>query len=192
MGISIGEKYRVSQFQRPSEGVVYFTVENLCQEQGGQCAMPLAKLAQHCGLAVSTASRAVLALAKQGLIQYRRGYNQTRPSLFALSYTQRKIGAPNPNDSDPVNIYTGDNDIGKLVHKQNEESKHEPVNKLAYRVADGLGDLKNLALYMSYCRRFPQDIILKAFVRAREVEPNKIKKSRGALFNYLCQKMYAK
>jgi hypothetical protein len=201
MDNTVHQKQPVFQFQRPSEGVVYFTIENLCKETEGQVVMPLAQLARHCGLSVSTTNRAVLALTKRGLIQYRRGYNQTRPSIFGLPETgetisestpaRRTIGTPNPIDSDPVIIYTGDIDIGNTVHKHHAESESEPVDNLAYRVADGLDDMKNLALYRNYCRRFPTDVILKAFVRAREVSPHKIKKSRGALFNYLCTQMYA-
>lgn len=197
------QKHPASQFQRPSEGVVYFTLEKLCKEGHGRCVMPLSKLAHHCGLSVSTTNRAVIALTKRGLIWYRRGYNQSCPSQFGLADTpeklpsrtiaRRKIGTPNPNDSDSVlNVNSGDIDIGNAVHKQNDGSKNEPVDNLAYRVADGLGDMKNIALYRNYCRRFPTEIILNAFVRAREVAPNKIKKSRGALFNYLCKQMYAK
>ncbi|PIZ82103.1 MAG: hypothetical protein COY02_00690 [Parcubacteria group bacterium CG_4_10_14_0_2_um_filter_41_6] len=60
--------------------------------------------------------------------------------------------------------------------------------RLAFQVADGLEDVKNLRLYESYCRRYPAEVILAAYVRAREVSPDKIKKSRGALFNFLVQK----
>jgi len=105
-----------------------------------------------------------------------------------------KIGIPNSYDSDSdhlKNISIGDNDIGEIVHKQNEDSEDETTERLAYRVADGLGDMENLKLYQSYCRRFSSDIILKAFVRAKEPTPDKIKVSRGALFNFLVQ-LYAK
>jgi hypothetical protein len=192
----------IPRFERPSEAVVYWALENLCEGAGGRYMMPLPKLAQRCGLAVSTTNRAVLSLTKQGLIQYHRGYNQSRPSIFEIPLSQShrgekvsskrtarpKIGILNPNDSDSINnISIGDNDIADAVHKQNEESESTKGERLACQVADGLDDMKNLRLYQSYCRRYPADIILKAFARAREPSPDKIKKSRGALFNFLVQ-----
>ncbi len=193
------------KFNRPSESVVYRTLEDLCKGTGGRIKMSLSDLAQHCGLSISTTNRAVLDLTKRGLILYYRGYNQSRHSVFevpagrekllAKTTAQSKIGIPQPNDSDSdsvLHVNAGDDDIGEVVHKQNVESGDTPEDRLAYRVADGLDDLKNLALYRSYCRRFPVEIILNAFARAKEPEPHKIKKSRGALFNFLVTTLYAK
>lgn len=196
---------------------MYWTLENLCEGAGGRYMMPLAKLAQRCGLSVSTVNRAVLSLVCRGVIKYRPGQNQSRQSIFEIplkgsggtvagrvpkgrgeklsqnATARPKIGIPNRNDSDldNNNVYTGDSDIGKDVHSQNEDTEVEAAERLAHRVADGLNDMKNLRLYQSYCRRFPADLILKAFVRAREPAPDKIKVSRGALFNFLVQ-LYAK
>ena len=164
--------------------------------------LPLPKLARHCGLSVSTTHRAILSLVKRGIITYRRGYNQSRPSIFEIplqegqenisqdATAQVKIGIPKTNDSDNIikDLYISDkDDIAPFIPKQNEQSRAEAEDRLAHRVAEGLNDLKNLALYLSYCRRFPAEIILKAYVRAREPHPDKIKVSRGALFNFLVQ-----
>ena len=211
-------------FERPSEAVVFWTLENLCGGAGGRYMLPLRKLARHCGLSVSTTNRAVLSLTRKAAIQYRRGYNQSRPSIFEipqdtgeeLSHSTgavAKIGIPPPSDSDNNinNLSIGDINDRREVHKQNEDSEsgqaqrsrrggvdREPMGKedsgssdkerLAYRVADGLDDLKNLRLYQSYCGQYPTEVILTAYVRAREVSPDRIKKSRGALFNFLVQK----
>jgi len=205
------------KFERPSEAVVYWTLENLCGGAGGRYMLPLAKLAKRCGLSVSTVNRAVLSLVCRGLLKYRPGQNQSLQSIFEIplkgpggtvagraplgmgkklspkTTARPKIGIPNRNDSDldNNNVYTGDSDIGKDVHRQNEDTETEAAERLAYRVAEGLDDMKNLRLYQSYCRRFPADLVLKAFVRAREPAPDKIKVSRGALFNFLVQ-LYAK
>ena len=186
-------------FERPSEAVVYWTLENLCAGAGGRYMLPLPKLARACGLSVSTTNRAVLSLAKRGAITYRRGFNQSRPSIFEIplpagngnlspsKIARPKIGIPNSSDSDSIikDLYKGDKNDIAAVSKQNEEGASEAQERLAHRVAEGLNDLKNLALYRSYCRRFPPAIILTAYTRAREVHPDKIKVSRGALFNFL-------
>lgn len=191
-----------SQFKRPSEAVVYWALENLCTGSGGRISLSLSKLAKHCGLSVSTTNRAVLALTARGMIQYRRGHNQSRKSVFALppggetlpdrTVGRRTIGIPTTNDSDSdTDSIMGDNDIEQAVHRQNADTEDTPEDRLAHRIADGLDDLKNIALYKNYCRRYPTELILHAFMLAREPEPSKIKKSRGALFNWLVKKMYA-
>jgi hypothetical protein len=197
-------------FERPSEAVVYWTLENLCGGAGGRFMLPLSKLARHVRLSLGTTKRAVASLSRRGLIQYRRGFNQFRPTIFEFpsAYTKvsvdksrgeelsqettarPKIARPNPNDKSSIttDLSLGDNNDREVVHRPDQA---EAVDRLAYRVADGLGDMKNLGFYRSYCRRFPADMILKAYVRAKEPHPDKIRVSRGALFNFLVQ-LYAK
>lgn len=192
-------------FERPSEAVVYCALEGLCRGGGGRITLPLPKLAEHVRLSLCTTKRAVTSLTKRGLIGYRRGQNQHEPSVFEMppgaveavptEAVERPIIA-RPSNSDvlanPEELLFGD-DIDQVVDQ--EYAKHreldEAEERLACRIADGLGDLKNLKLYRSYCRRFPADMILKAFVRAKEPTSHQIKVSRGALFNYLVQH-YAK
>ena len=165
----------------------------------------LRELAQHCGLSVSTTNRAVLSLTKQRLIQYRRGYNQNRPSIFeipqeageslsAKGSAVRGIGVPPPSDKRciPSDLYTGDRGDRIAVHRENADSDNSAEDGLARQIAGGLDDLKNLRLYQSYCRRYPAVLVLKAYIRAKEISPDKIKKSRGALFNHLVSKVYGK
>lgn len=197
------DRFRV-KFERPSEAVVFWALENLCGGAGGRFMLSMRKLAKFCSLSVNTTNRAVLSLTKKGAIQYRRGYNQSRLSIFEIPQNTgeklsqgktavAKIGVPPPSDSDTNinNLYTGDVSDRRDVHKQNRDSDDSAEERLAYRVAEGLGDMKNLRLYKSYCRRYPAEMILKAYVRAKEPTPDKIKKSRGALFNFLVQ-LYAR
>ena len=187
-------------FERPSEAVVYWTLENLCGGAGGRFMLPLPKLARHVRLSLGTTKRAVASLSRRGLIRYRRGFNQFRPTIFELPSSGEKlsqettagskIARPNPNDKSSIttDLSIGDNNDRGVVHRPDQA---EAVERLAYRVADGLGDMKNLRLYQSYCRRFPAEMILKAYVHAKEPHPDKIRVSRGALFNFLVQ-LYAK
>lgn len=59
---------------------------------------------------------------------------------------------------------------------------------LARDLAAGLDDEANLRFYLSVCRKYPEEFLRKIYGQAKEVPLNKIKKSRGALFNYLIQK----
>jgi hypothetical protein len=59
---------------------------------------------------------------------------------------------------------------------------------LALDIATALDDLKGLALYLKYCRTYPQAVIFRAFADAKEIPLERIRKSRGALFTYLAKK----
>ena len=67
----------------------------------------------------------------------------------------------------------------------------EPQNKeelLAFDVATALNDLKNLAFYLANAKKYPEYIIRRTLAIVKGIPDAKIKKSRGALFNYLIKK----
>lgn len=66
-----------------------------------------------------------------------------------------------------------------------------PQELLAVDLARGLDDSENLAFYLHCTKRYPEPILRSLFSKVKNVPAEKIKKSRGALFNYLIQK-YAK
>jgi hypothetical protein len=72
------------------------------------------------------------------------------------------------------------------------EYKPENQNELlAADLALALDDLPNLLLYLAYAKKYPESLLRKVLGEVKEVPVNKIKRSRGALFNHLVQK-YAK
>lgn len=56
---------------------------------------------------------------------------------------------------------------------------------IAWEICQAFKDKDNLPLYLSYVRKYPADIIRKAYQETMKLPANKIKKTRGALFNYL-------
>jgi len=62
---------------------------------------------------------------------------------------------------------------------------------LACKICKALKDDNNLALYLSYTKKYPEEIIRRAFDQVNKTPLNKIKKTKGALFTYLV-KHYAK
>jgi hypothetical protein len=58
---------------------------------------------------------------------------------------------------------------------------------LALDLARGLGDFDNYLLYLSYAQRYPESLLRETLGRVREIPADKIKTSRGALFNFLIQ-----
>lgn len=59
---------------------------------------------------------------------------------------------------------------------------------LALDLATALDDIKGLPLYISYVRKYPEQLLRRVLGVVREIPPEKVKRSRGALFNYLVQK----
>lgn len=55
-------------------------------------------------------------------------------------------------------------------------------------LAAGLDDEENLRFYLSVCRKYPEEFLRKTYSQVKQIPEKKIKKSRGALFNYLVQK----
>ena len=97
----------------------------------------------------------------------------------------------NRNDSKDINnidrkdtIDSNDND--RANDRNSSGLMKEEI--LAGDLAEGLDDELNFAFYLSVARKYPEDFLRKIFSHVRGIPSNKIKKSRGALFNYLVQK----
>lgn len=58
---------------------------------------------------------------------------------------------------------------------------------IALEICQAFKDEKNLPLYLAYVKKYEMGIIQQAFKEAMKPPANKIKKTRGALFNYLVQ-----
>lgn len=97
------------------------------------------------------------------------------------------------NPIDTINKYILKNDIDNNNSADSAlgASKEFKSKELAMDIAAALADQENLALYISYCRKYPIWLLRKVLGEVKEIPAERIKKSRGALFNYLVQK-YAK
>ena len=101
---------------------------------------------------------------------------------------------------DNVNNDSNDKDIFNIDRKNSNDSNNIDTRNgfkslfltkeelLARDLAAGLNDEGNLRFYFSVCRRYPEEFLRKIYGQVKEIPLNKIKKSRGALFNYLVQK----
>ena len=58
---------------------------------------------------------------------------------------------------------------------------------LAYDLAKALDDFPGFPLYLSLARKYPESLLREILGRVREIPSEKIKTSRGALFNFLIQ-----
>ncbi len=59
--------------------------------------------------------------------------------------------------------------------------------EFAYELAEALNDKEAIQMYVSYVHRFSESLLREILVKVLSVPENKIRKTRGALFNYLIQ-----
>jgi len=86
-----------------------------------------------------------------------------------------------------------DNEIFQSNLHASKKTKQKNRNKLlAIDLATALDDRENLPLYHSYSRKYPESLLRKVLSEVKQVPTEKIKKSRGALFNYLVQRYVQK
>jgi hypothetical protein len=60
--------------------------------------------------------------------------------------------------------------------------------KLATEIAYELNDIKALPLYLSFAQKYPETFLKEILNMVLEIPKDKIRKTRGALFNYLVHK----
>ena len=94
------------------------------------------------------------------------------------------------NRNGSKNIYNIDSNDSIDNDRANDRNSSGLMKEeiLAGDLAEGLDDELNFAFYLSVARRYPEDFLRKVYSHVKEIPLNKIKKSRGALFNYLVQK----
>jgi len=116
------------------------------------------------------------------------------PNLEFKAYPSQRSGARgSPNDISIKRYllkFDNDNQL-KGTDKFMNFIPDDENDLLATDLAQTLNDLPSLLLYIAYSRKYPHGLLRKVLGEVMEVPINKIKKSRGALFNHLVQK-YAK
>ncbi|MBW2063342.1 MAG: helix-turn-helix domain-containing protein [Deltaproteobacteria bacterium] len=110
-----------------------------------------------------------------------------------LSQKKKKSSSGPIDISINKNIFNIDNIEDKKTSKSDLEAFRgfTPRTKeevLALDLALALDDYKALPLYISYSKRYPETLLRSVLGQVKEIPPQEIKKSRGALFNYLIQK----
>jgi hypothetical protein len=123
---------------------------------------------------------------------------KARPFRVAESCQPEGI-PPDQNSSYPSEKLTegldpNDNDIKKDILKNEfEPDSFKGLNmeieedQLALDLARDLNDPNGFPLYRSYAARYPEPFLRKILEVVNKIPSEKIRKSRGALFNYLIQ-----
>lgn len=118
-------------------------------------------------------------LPKSGQIENKK----VGKTLYSREKTRERSNC-NRYDIDKLNIDI--NDRYKLMNEFNSFSLTKK-KLLARDLAEGLDDEEGFKFYLSVCRKYPEEFLRRIYSQVKGIPKNKIKKSKGALFNYLIQ-----
>jgi len=103
----------------------------------------------------------------------------------AKNFNEKKAIA---NDNN-IRSDTGSNTDKKYIYKKSDTSNNDrgesSLKLLPKAIADAFCDQDNIAFYVHAFKNYSPEVIQRAFERALNTPAERIKKSRGALFNYL-------
>lgn len=71
--------------------------------------------------------------------------------------------------------------MNNLIPKSKQE-------ELALESAKGVGEEESLPIFRSFAERYPEGLLRRVYEQALKIPEEKIRKSKGAIFNYLLKK----
>jgi DNA-binding transcriptional MocR family regulator len=173
---------------------VYHLLASMADEH--QRCFPSQKyIAEKLGFSRATVNRAIKTLAESKLIyiQRRQRYHHVYYLLNVGSFNREtqmshrrnsdvKQGDTNKNY---ITRFNNDSivDIKKMTKKDSFPTTR--LELLAYDITKALNDPGNMALYLSYARKYPESYLRQILSEVKLTPAHKIKKSRSALFMYL-------
>lgn len=168
-----------------------------------QACFPTQKtIAELIGMSKRTVIRRIRQLKELGLIGVEKKGNRSVYHLLRPKVTKETqggdkkdtqevtLGNTNKNYLTRINNNNIDNlNFHFLKSKAFKGFKPETREELlALDIAKELNDLKSFPVYLSYTKKYPESLLRKLLAEVKEVKPEKIKKGRAALFNYLIKK----
>jgi len=182
---------------------VYSFLASLADRSQG-CFPSQKYIAESLGYSRATVNRTLKLLESYKLIRIdKRSRYHCVYKLLKVRCKASKTQMSSERNSDVNQMNTNNNKLAKLNNNIDMENKNflnfnhntyksfKPKNRqelLALDLAESLDDLQGLPLYLSYSKKYPESFLRKVLGEVKEVPPGKIKKSKGALFNYLVKK----
>lgn len=189
----------VIQEYTPKVGVIGITVYNFLASlaDSHQSCFPSQKyIAQFLGYSRPTINKTITALEKEGLIRIEK--RDRYHCVYTLLKVRCKAGETQMSTVGNSDVNQGNTNDNKLTRNNNNIDIDDKYFKdfkamtreklLALDLAEALGDPEGLLLYLSYVNKYPEGLLRRVLGEVLEIPPDKIKKSRGALFNYLVKK----
>lgn len=181
--------------------VVYSFLASLA-DSNQRCFPSQKYIAERLGCSRSTVNKTIKVLAKYEIIKkeiknrYHCTYSLVKVRCKEEDTQMSHTGNPDVSQMDTndnkrikntTNIDKGENLIPKFkTFNEFKPSTREEL--LAMDLAKALDDYKGLPLYISFAKKYPEPLLRRILGQVKEIPQEKIKKNRGALFNYLVQK----
>ena len=192
----------------PLEVKLFLTLFWLADPASGQLSISLKRLSDSLDVSLDALTLHLEQLLARGLILFEGSKDDLLDSHFkilVITNTQdmhNKDGffASTGEESNRPSAYVNDNVNGNnknrslnvnvtCAKKKSPIGTHDGRAELtAKHIAQVLGDEKNIALYEAYVKRYPRDVIAKAYDQVLKTPHHRIKKSLGAYFTFLVRK----
>jgi len=159
-----------------------------------QCFPSQKYIARALGYSKATICKKIKLLERSGLIKVERRSRYHRVyHLLKVRCKPRETQMSTYGNSEFLQGNYNNNKLTKYINNIDISNfkKFKPKTReelLALDLAKALNDRKGLSLYLSYSKKYPESFLRKVLGGVKEIPDRKIKKSRGALFNYLIQK----
>ncbi len=187
-----------------SSGLAVYNVLAYFANSKSQSCFPTQKtMADLIGLSRKTVSRKIRLLKDKRLIAIERMNGRFRYFLLFPKESKNHRGCDKNDISGKTQENTNNNNRTRINNNVNEDNKFSNLKAskefkpktrkeiLAMDLARGLSDSKSFPFYLKFAREHPESLLRKLLGHVKEISPEKIKKSRAALFNHLIQQ-YAK
>ncbi len=187
-----------------SVGIVVYNFLASCADKNQHCFPSQKYMADNLGLSRATVNKAIRILENNKLIRVdKRSRYHCKYYLLKVRCKAEETEMSTTGNSDVQNIDTNDKELTKNINnidivrdkylklKRISFKGFTPKTKeelLAVDLAQALNDEKGLALYLSYAKKYPEHLLRETLGQVKEIPTNKIKKTKGALFNHLIQK----
>jgi biotin operon repressor len=184
-------------------GIAVYNFLSSLADSSQECFPSQRYIAKSLGYSRATINKTVKVLERNGLIRImRRNRYHCIYLLLKVRCQPGETQMSTVGNSDVNQIDTNDNKLTRINNIDIEDNNFSdskfrtpkgfrPRNRqelLALDLSKALNDQKSLLLYLSYAKRYPESLLRKILGVVREIPDEKIKKSRGALFNHLIQK----
>jgi DNA-binding MarR family transcriptional regulator len=176
-------------------GIVVYSFLASLADSDQRCFPSQRYIAESLGYSRSYINEVLKVLERNGLIRIeRKGHHRVYYLLKVRCQLKRTQMSTIPN----LNVNYTDTNDNKLtrninnndtVDKNFEGFKPETREELlALDIANALNDQRSLPLYLSYAKRHPEPLLRRLLGEVEEIPPEKIKKSKAALFNHLIKR----
>jgi len=184
---------------RPSGIAVYNALASFSNSETQSCFPTQKTMAELIGVSRRTIIRKIKLLKELVLIRVEKKKGRCHYQLLKLkarvTSDRQRCDKKDISDATQGNInknyLTRINNKNIDLKKFSNPEEFRPKTReqlLAFDIAIELNDLKALPLYLSYVKKYPESLLRKILGEVKEIPLKKIKKSRGALFNYLIKK----